>query len=758
MRNPLDPRARSGAYAVQEELGTAYDTVKLVADNITDVNTVAVAIPTILTDILDNRDSALEQVTTEGDTQDARLITEGDTQIARVITEGDTQDARITAAGTGALNDIDTNRVASLLALDTSKAGALSEIEVAKDAAVTSLEDVASTYMLGVLDSADEGAAQTALGVKVGVDVHPFDDMLTSLTALNWAAGLMVPVLIGPKAFDMKSVGAASDQDILNRFAADIRYNKRSEFEISVESYSPSGVITDDDTTPVRDAVAAALALGATLYFPKVYNTTGSIDNFHACRKRGPGGVKRNSQTFYIQPKAGQENIVWFGAAGADTNDGLSSNFPLREPKAASSLLANYDDASGAAWTLQDLTGGTYKGGVLIPRGFGKRNFVKIKGATAAHPTPSTTIIDKAADATATYGISASDGTLLWLENVTVNGAFSQGIYVNKNVYLQLRNTHIDGAVCGLQLNVHCRYFVTGGKIRNCSNYGINELFNITRSFDTVSAVADGMIIELCGKTGIKAKENCNGHMDFLTIQDCPVAVELQMWSGANVGNLTLKRNQLGFMLMNSELHEYTSVLWGAGADASTRRVKRRGLSSVIEMYGWVPDGGLTVQYGQTPPIKIRDTFTTVTVTGTTTETDVASWANILLADLYAVKGARYYLEAKGRLGASAALAANARVLMRVGGTFMTDVTIPSGAPANAFWKARWDVVCTADGAFQLVSSELLVEGASGAMLGDMTMIARTVDMSSTDRGIILSVILGNSADNIAVWSVELFG
>lgn len=69
---------------VEEVVGTAYDKVKKVADNIDSVIAMAEVVPDILTDITENQASALEAIETEGDTQVARVIAEGDTQVARV--------------------------------------------------------------------------------------------------------------------------------------------------------------------------------------------------------------------------------------------------------------------------------------------------------------------------------------------------------------------------------------------------------------------------------------------------------------------------------------------------------------------------------------------------------------------------------------------------------------------------------------------------------------------------------------------------
>lgn len=522
------------------------------------------------------------------------------------------------------------------------------------------------------------------------------------------------------------------------------------------DAYNALGDNATDDTAAVTSAVAAAFAAGSDLYWPTgTYVTTTSIPNFHSVRHVGPGIVKRNTQLFAVQPTPSQANIIWVDATGSDTNDGLSSNYPVKEIKTAVALLDNYDGASGAIWTIQ-ATAGTYKGGILVPRGWGNRNFIKIKGAVAVHPNASTTVIDLSADVTATYGVLASDGTQLWLENIKINGAFTQGVYIARNAYLQWVNVHVVSALTGLQANVHCRYFVTGGKISNCVNYGINELFHITRSFDTVASSAEQLIIEFAGKTGLKAKENCVGHLDYLNIQDCPVGVEFQLFSGANTSGLELKRCSVGIVLVNSELHVYAGIVWGSGADTCTRRIKRIGNSSIIDTFGWAPDGGVTQKLGQAPLVKIGQNYTSVTVTGTTTETNVRQYTSILKQDIYCVEGSKLTFKLWGRTGAGGALIGNVRLLLRLVSIFATDVTLPAGTPANAFFMAEFDVICTADGNNQIVMSKLIIEGGSAPI--DVTMIDRTIDLAGGDRTVLLSCIPANAGDSVSVWGTELYG
>ena len=68
------------------------------------------------------------------------------------------------------------------------------------------------------------------------------------------------------------------------------------------------------------------------------------------------------------------------------------------------------------------------------------------------------------------------------------------------------------------------RYATTGGRIENCSQ-GISELFSIVRDYSGATSTATGLTIANC-TIGIKSKENCVGHFDYLQVEGCATGIE----------------------------------------------------------------------------------------------------------------------------------------------------------------------------------------------------------------------------------------
>ncbi len=520
--------------------------------------------------------------------------------------------------------------------------------------------------------------------------------------------------------------------------------------DVRYRGADPTGVA--DSTTAIQNTIDYCISVGAEVSWGNGnYLTTASLTNLHTVRHKGTATITRGANVFYINPTTGQTNTLYCSAAAAnDTADGLSAAFPIQQASTAVNYLANYGPALNGSWVIQ-LAAGTYKGGILFPRGLVSRDFIKIQGPTVTHPTVPTAIISKTADATKTYGIFASDGLLVWCENIKFTGAFAQAEQIVRNVYYQRRNVHVDGAVVGLQINIHCRYYVYGGIIENCTSVGVSELFHITRSYDTVASAAEQLIIRNC-PIGLQAKENCVGHTDYINFEDCGTALELQLFSGTNPKGAVFKRNDIGIVLTNSELHNENAIVWGTGADINTRRLVSLGNSSEITSFGWDGLEPTLTRTGHRPLVLYAKDYTQFIQTGTLTETDVFNAAAILPADVYAVEGKKYRVLVNGRVPLGTTLLGAARILLRVGGTFMTDVTIPISTAGSKAFRAEFEVVCTADGNFQFVNSTLVLPGAT-----DATSIARTVDMQSADRGVVVSVILGNIADIIHIDTVELY-
>jgi hypothetical protein len=523
----------------------------------------------------------------------------------------------------------------------------------------------------------------------------------------------------------------------------------------SVSEFGATGDGTTNENAALTAALAAANSDGAELYWPPGnYLTTSSIPLLHTVKHRGPGIILRDGNEFPVEPRTGDTNALYCDASAADdAGDGLSANDPIQQIRTAVDHLANYGPMLEGSWTIT-AAAGTYKGGVTVPRNLQSRDYITIQGPdVGGHPNVPTAIVSKSADTAQTNGIAATDHVMLWLEDLKVTGAFSRALNMQRHILLQYVNVHLDGTgggSVGLNIVTHSTYFVTGGIIENFSN-GILELFHVTRAFDTVAASADQLLVRDC-EVGLKAKEHCNGHLDYANFHDNDTGVELQAWSTTNPKLAEFERNGVGFVLVNSELHNEDSVVFGTGADANGVTVLSLGNSSELSTFGWGgPGGDPAIRTGHRPLVTIYHDYDGVTHTGTTDETDLITPGAIMQDGVFATEGKAYRVVIEGETDNE--LVGTARILLRTSNIFMTDVTVPAGTASNAKWHAEFDVVCTDDGAFQRASSRLLCDG----QLPNVESAARTVDMSS-DHSIKISATLADASDSITILSVEVWG
>lgn len=567
--------------------------------------------------------------------------------------------------------------------------------------------------------------------------------------------------------------------DPLNTYAQAINTNVAAAFAVTanvlyVTGFDAAGDGVTDDTAEVQAAVTAAFNAGADLHWPKgTYLTTASITNLHDVRHTGPGAIKRGSDTFYVQPRSGQTNTLYVAASGTTGSDGLSASQPMDIGTDTwdflSDALANYGPVLNGTWRIK-LAAGTYPGGYVHPRYLHGRNFVYFEGPTQGHPNVPTAIIDKATSTSETVGMSFTDGVLVDLKDIKFTGAFAECVSLSRNVYCWFRNIHVGGdgssnyPVIGWAIENHCRYFVEGGlmdlgvSVRSDlatvgTVTGISELFNCVRSFLTVASAADQLQIS-DAQVAFKAKEFCSGHLQYLRINTANTGVEMDSWCTANVANLSLKLCGVGIVLNDSEMHNDSGIDWGVGSEAGTIKLLSRGSSRELDYAGWDSnDGAPTMRVGQRPPIIIAANYDADTHAGSTSTSETVIWnnANIIPAGYLAVTGKLFRIRVVGRVPSGVTLAGDVRILARLEGQYLIDVTIPAGATAQGF-TAEWTVVSTSDGSTQLISSTLV-----GKTFQDAQTIRRPLDTETNDQDVRISVIVANSADSITLDSKELW-
>ena len=348
------------------------------------------------------------------------------------------------------------------------------------------------------------------------------------------------------------------------------------------------------NTIPTDEAIATAVADDTSL-------AHGALDAGFIARHGTRGATRR----------------IYVRATGSDANDGTSAATAFREIRTALDTLAA-DGPVIRGSVVIDVGPGTFEGGMRMPstRTSAQDDFVEIRGTVDASGIP-TTIIRQATGINT--GLLVEDGAAIQLKDLKFAGGFSAAVQVTRNVYAWFTNVHVDGegvGVRGLSISSHTRYYVKGGLIENLTYAGIDEYFNCSRSYSTVSSADEQMLIRNC-RIGLRAKEGCVGHLDHLRVEDCETGIELIQNSVANLYAAEIKRNGVGLALVNSTSHNEGGVVWGSGADQNSREIYSAGASGELLALDWSgEDMAPNATAGHRPLFVIANQLTEKTVSG----------------------------------------------------------------------------------------------------------------------------------------------
>ena len=457
----------------------------------------------------------------------------------------------------------------------------------------------------------------------------------------------------------------------------------------------------------------------------------------------------------------GVTRTIYVRATGSDTTgDGSTTSMAYREvSRAVADVAVNGPVLHGSV--IIDVGAGTYKGGITVPsaRGRAQDDYIKILGPAMDHPSVPTAIIDLSADPAAQWGILAADGTSLWIEDLKFIGGFANAVRIERGVLAQIRNIHVDGVNAagsnGLSVQSRCMYFVLGGLIENCLVSGVSDLFNNVRSFSFATSNAEAMTISNCG-TGFETKEGSVGHLDYLNVQDCDTGIELNGMCVANIKGVSLKRNTLGLAVVNSEVHNGSSVIWGTGGDANTREYIAVGSAAAdLTDLGWT-DGAYarTADTGHRPLVTIAADYADVMVTGVAVETTLKQLDNAVTPHRYNTVGKRLRVEFWGSVNATVTTATGYRLLLRIGGNLAGEVRIPQTAVVGDDFHGVFTIVCSADGNNQKVMGTL-----SGYPNYTGAYSTRTLDLTTpAAQSVRLSAIPAATSESVTLHMIEVWG
>jgi len=391
---------------------------------------------------------------------------------------------------------------------------------------------------------------------------------------------------------------------------------------ISVKDFGAVGDGVTDDTASVQNAVLYCYSNNTNLLWPiGEYLTTASIPYFRSIVHAGNGVIKRGSDYYYIQPKDTDTNTIYVAADGADTNDGLSSSFPIKTLSAVKTALINVGaDSLGGTYVIK-FAAGTYSDSTNFTDLPQFRNTLHFIGEGTSR-TP-LTIFDGTSAAYQTACLYFQDKVKVQLQYLKfINFTTGYGAYAQWNCHMDIYDCDADNCLIGFSgaysTYIRCERTLAN----NCSNAGYRVSYN---SQGTLGPGSGGSLVDSARATnclnGFSITRSSVAHIDYCEAFDCTAAgvvidlngrtamlggdyqrneIAIRVWSGGSV-NLSNSEpvilNQGDVLKRNVETFEYR----GGGMDTL------RGQSGTTEI-------GI---YHNTTPTTVSGTLTTTQIGGT---------------------------------------------------------------------------------------------------------------------------------------------
>lgn len=354
----------------------------------------------------------------------------------------------------------------------------------------------------------------------------------------------------------------------------------------SIEDYGSSAIdgVTDNQD---RFVAAAAANPGKPVYVPgKAFVSSANIPGFHSVRWWGFGSVKRGTDVFYFNQTDSQTNRLYISAStGSASNDGLSASQPMATFQGCFDVVANYGPVLKGFWQLiSDGTQYDFSGGqetFSTP----SKNRVVIRGPAKGHPNVPTCIIDGGGVGTNySHGLSCSGGgvkvefrDILAQNFESTSGNNRIGFVTENEADGLLTNCHtFRCSWTGAYGAMAARWRVAGGIYDTDGLSGASAL--ITNDVEATIGYgatnnATSTVVKNATASGIYWSRGSQGHIDYVTFEDCGVGLQMEQFSSCAIPGCNFKRNNVGIRMQPGSLFRDDGVppVFNQGtADANT--------------------------------------------------------------------------------------------------------------------------------------------------------------------------------------------
>lgn len=236
----------------------------------------------------------------------------------------------------------------------------------------------------------------------------------------------------------------------------------------------------------IEDAFIDAFRYGFDLNFPAgTYISTKNIPHFNDVSIFGCGVIKRENDTFLVQPRGKSTNINRFYVSpnGSDLNDGLTSNFPLLTIQKGMDCISNFGSSLNGAWRIELAAGIYTKGGSMSD--VRSNEYISIHCSESLPDNPKAIIDMK--ETASVVGIGFAQNMRvhckgLLVKNINNGSKLESGFLIDAGTTGWFENCFTENCgQNGINANLRCRLLVSGGSYsggRDCIRvYGTSSAY-----------------------------------------------------------------------------------------------------------------------------------------------------------------------------------------------------------------------------------------------------------------------------------------
>lgn len=526
----------------------------------------------------------------------------------------------------------------------------------------------------------------------------------------------------------------------------------------NVKDYGAIGDGVADDTAEINAAIAAANGNGIVYYPNGTYKVTSNLVNFWLNSRAGHGKITDGTVTYSIHPQYfGDTNTLWVNSAtGNDSNSGLlpGQAFATLSGLDAKLQRLSSEETGRGNWKIRIVGVGPYDGRIFVGLNMFRKNLV-FEGDPLVGGAP-VTVIDKGATAEQ-YGMrfEPSNGANIEVKNIYFKnfkvGFNGYGLLMKDLGVLDINDCWAENCDIGF------------AAVRNVS-FGGNNLKVINCKTGYVSVYSSSGTWNLCtvvkgvdSTTGFMASRSAVAHVDYPTVSDMPVAIEVSQ--NARIGNIggDFKRNAIVFNAIGGGEYitgvsdtdaEAVPNFYIGTADANTQIYRHRGTGKETRLYGQDATNEYRHQYF----------YDEINHTGTTAATYLITSATgrQLPAAIFRDSAKKLRLRAFGTLTGTAGTKKIEFWRCNMDGTvtvLFASYTFPAGAVGPFIFEA--EVIPYLNNGTDYMGISKAEYSGVAPVLNEITIANASVNATETKMRI--RATLGSAADNIKVKGFEVY-